>query len=181
MVVNPTKTQLLCIAGQSMADISSYVNTLVATIHIQESMILLGFAFGTSPNVDEHCKLIKRKYHSRVWLLRHLKNAGIPTKDICKVYQTTMRSTIEYAAPTYHSLLTIQQAEDLEKLQMKCLKCLKREEIKCWERSPSKHLRTISLPNGSRNNLPISTQYGHRSNLWKKKPTRNVCGRAQFT
>ena len=87
-------------------------------------MILLGFAFGNKATVDKHCRLIRKKYNSRVWLLRHLKVAGVPSGDLCQIYTSTLRSVFEYATSAYHSLLTMNQSDELERLQILCLKII---------------------------------------------------------
>lgn len=87
-------------------------------------MTLLGFPFGNRPNIDQHIALIEMKFNARSWLPRHLKNAGVPDADICNVYTTTIRSTMEYAVPVYHPLITSTQSEKLERLQRRALKTI---------------------------------------------------------
>lgn len=124
MVVNPAKTQLLCVSGSNYCRTSTFIEADSSRINSQESMTLLGFSFGTHPNVDEHVVLIKRKFNSRAWIPRHIKRAGVPEADICKVYSSMIRSTIEYAAPPYHSVLTTTQSDTLEGLQRRALKSI---------------------------------------------------------
>ena len=95
MVVNPSKTQLLCVSGSNYCRTSCFREAGSSRISSQESMTLLGFCFGTRPNADEHIALIKRKFNARSWIPRHLKGAGVPAKDICKIYTTIIRSSIE--------------------------------------------------------------------------------------
>ena len=60
----------------------------------------------------------------RSWLIRHLKKAGVPDRDLIKIYIAIVRSVIEYAVPAYHSLLTSNQADELERLQRTILKII---------------------------------------------------------
>ena len=124
MKVNPKKTQLLCVSGSNFCQTDCYIEADGDRIDSQESMMLLGFCFGNRPNMDEHVALIHRKFYARSWLPRHLKAAGIPEKDICKVYSSVIRSSIEYAIPAYHSLLTTTQSDRLERLQRRSLKSI---------------------------------------------------------
>ena len=59
-----------------------------------------------------------------IWLLRHLKAAGILPNDLIKIYFAIIRSSIEYAVPAYGSLLTVTQSHELEKLQKCALKTI---------------------------------------------------------
>ena len=51
-------------------------------IECQETMILLGYAFGSRPSVEAHVNHIKKKFVRLSWLPRHLKSAGISAVDI---------------------------------------------------------------------------------------------------
>ena len=44
--------------------------------------------------------------------------------DLLFVYQTVLRPVLDFAAPTYHALLSITQTEQLETLQWKALKII---------------------------------------------------------
>ena len=124
MRVNPLKTQLLCVSGSNYCESSCHIKTGNADIHSQDSMTLLGFSFGSRPDVSQHVSLIHRKFYVRSWILRHLCGAGVPVPDICRVYSTVIRSSIEYAIPVYHPLLTLTQSDKLEKLQKRALKII---------------------------------------------------------
>ena len=125
MVVNPKKTQLLCVSPAIYSDVSAFITTPDGgKIESQESMTVLGFRFGNRPNVSEHMRLIRDKFNARSWIVRHLKGAGVPEKDIVKVYASVVRSALEYASPIYHSLLTKAQEEELERMQRQSLKVI---------------------------------------------------------
>ena len=125
MVVNPKKTQLLCVSPAIYSDVSAFIITPDGEkIESQESMTVLGFRFGNRPNVCEHMRLIRDKFNTRSWIVRHLKGAGVPDHDIAKVYASVVRSALEYASPIYHSLLTKAQEEELERMQRQCLKVI---------------------------------------------------------
>ena len=87
-------------------------------------LILLGFAFDERPTVAAHMDLVRRKFYGRSWLLRHLKQAGVPLSDIAKIYAAVIRSVIEYAAPVYGPMMSGVQSEELERLQRQSLKLI---------------------------------------------------------
>ena len=124
MKVNPTKTQLLCVSGASYCETNCHFFADGVKISSQPSMTLLGFCFGNRPTVEDHIHLIQKKFNSRSWLPRHLRNAGVPQEDIVKIYASTIRSVVEYAVPVYHPLLTANQADKLESLQRRALKSI---------------------------------------------------------
>ena len=87
-------------------------------------MILLGFKFGNKPTVAAHVDFIISKFNSRSWLIRHLKQAGVPDQDLVKIFATVIRPVIEYAVPVYHPLLTEDQKSLIESLQRRILKII---------------------------------------------------------
>ena len=87
-------------------------------------MTLLGFQFDNRPSIAAHMGLIKKKFNCRVWLLRHLKQAGVSNKDVAQIYASTIRSAVEYAAPIYGPMMNSSQSNDLEKMQRQALKII---------------------------------------------------------
>ena len=67
MVVNPWKTQLLCVAPGASSEVLSFVDPPQGDrIECSDNMILLGFSFSNRPNVSSHVKLIKKKVNCRL-------------------------------------------------------------------------------------------------------------------
>ena len=54
----------------------------------------------------------------------NLKRAGVENRDILAVYFSIIRSVIEYASVTYHSMLTAEQSNALESLQRMCIRLI---------------------------------------------------------
>ena len=126
MRVNSSKTQLLCISPSINYEISSYFRPSDDSEEIvsQDTLKVLGFAFGRKPTVECHVKLIQSKFAARYWMIFHLKQNGVPQPDLVAIYSSIIRSTIEYAVPVYHHLLTAEQAEKIERLQKKVLRTI---------------------------------------------------------
>ena len=120
MVVNNEKTQLLCIShgGDNM---KTYVRTEEnERIESGTSLKILGFYYGEKPDVSLNTHMMTRKFSSDLWSMRFLKRAGMQADDLREMYSVLLRPTIEYAAVTYHSLLTAEQNENVERMQCKC-------------------------------------------------------------
>ena len=98
---------LLCISAAIHSDVESHMSLENGkTITSQPTVLLLGFQFGSRPTVAAHVELIRKKFIARSWIIRHLKASGVPEDDIAKVFATTIRPAIEYAAPVYTPMLT---------------------------------------------------------------------------
>ena len=122
MKVNTSKTQLLCISGNSAFNVQSYIRTTNEEIRSTEELKILGFWFGSTPNVNLHVEKMLNKFRSRLWALRHLKKSGMTTSDLLFVFTTMLRPVLDFAVPTYHPLLSIGQSRNIEALQKKALR-----------------------------------------------------------
>ena len=129
MKVNTDKTTLLCI-GNSREKVKTYIEDGNKRVTSVESLKLLGFHFSDSPTMGRHVEEIKKKVYNRSWTLVNLKRAGVEPRDILAVYYSIIRSVIEYASVTYHSMLTAEQSNALESLQRMCVRL-----IFGWDRS----------------------------------------------
>ena len=77
MSVNERKTQLLCISSAIDSDVSSYIRlTDDLIIRSGQSLKIVGFHFGSKPNVDVHIEKVLGKARSRSGVVRNLKRSG---------------------------------------------------------------------------------------------------------
>ena len=80
------------------------------------------FHFDTSAGPSAHIAKIQAKFNSRLWSLRYLKKAGMSTLDLLKAYTCFLRPLLEYAVPSFHSMMNEEQTKTLERLQARALK-----------------------------------------------------------
>ena len=80
------------------------------------------------PKYQQHSKKIIQKE-----LLRKLSGFGAPTKDLKLVYITFIRSVCEQSSNVWHSWLSIQNTEDLERIQKIALKIILKENYKDYQ------------------------------------------------
>ena len=117
MKVNPSKTQLLCVSGAINYETKSYVNLGNDTIRSSDTMKILGLTLDSKCTMAAHVANLKRKFAARIWIIRHLKRASLEAQKLIRVYCSLIRSCLEYAGATFHSLLTQTQSMMLERLQ----------------------------------------------------------------
>ena len=122
MKVNCSKTQLLVISPPNGYCNRSFIDINGVRIESREEMKLLGFFFGSEPNVNCHVAEIQRRFRARFWALIHLRRSGFKGKELFSLYTVFVRPVIEFCAVVYHSLLTSQQSIALERLQKQVIK-----------------------------------------------------------
>ena len=87
-------------------------------------MKLLGFYLGRRPRSDEHVKQLRRKFGARAWILRILKHAMISNNRLVQVYSSLVRPILEYPSNAFHSMLSGEASESLERLHRNALKSI---------------------------------------------------------
>ena len=84
--------------------------------------------------------LVKRA-RCKIWSLAKLREVGATRDQLTSVYITRVRSTVEYAAQVYHSLLNELQSSEIEDIQRASLQIILGTESQSYE----KNLSTLGL------------------------------------
>ena len=183
MRVNSEKTQLLCITGNTVNSVQSYIRTSDGKeITSGTELKILGFWFGPNPNVNVHVSKLKDKFRSRLWSLRHLKRSGMQSVDLLFVYLTIIRPVLDFAVPAYHPLLSATETANLESLQKRALKIVFDARFSYRE---SLALANISTLKDRREELTRKFAYSSLKNTrytdgwFPQKPTRHYETRKQ--
>ena len=87
-----------------------------------DELKILGFRFGSRPNCTAHVDGIKRSFRGRYWLLIHLKQHHFSEEELLTAYKSMIRPLAEYCSVVFHSMLTDQQDEQIERLQSTALR-----------------------------------------------------------
>ena len=125
MKVNSSKTLSLLVSEvKSYLPKAHFYDPEGNMIRAGDNMKMLGFRFSSTPDMSAHVSEIKRKFRSRMWALRHLGHRGFSSDDLLRVYLSTIVPCHDYCSVVYHSSLTGQQSDALERLQAQALKCI---------------------------------------------------------
>ena len=84
-------------------------------------MKILGFTFDNRPNANGHVERLIEKFYSKLWTLRFLKRSGVTRDKLLEIYKSVLRSTVEYCATVYHSMIPDVLSNKLEKIQKQAL------------------------------------------------------------
>ena len=71
-----------------------------------------------------NCQELCKKAYARVSMLTKLKYVGTTREDLLTIYKLFIRSCLDYCSVVYHSSLTQQQTNMVERIQRVCLKIL---------------------------------------------------------
>jgi hypothetical protein len=93
-------------------------------IEVVRSAKVLDMKISSDLKWNEHIQYICKKVASRLYLLRQLKRAQLPAKDLFLFYITCIRSIVEYACQVFHTGLPQYLSDDLETLQKRALRVI---------------------------------------------------------
>ena len=89
---------------------------------------LLGVWIAEDLSWSRNCQEICVKSYSRLSMITKLRYVGVSKDDLLDIYILFIRSITEYCAVSFHSSLTQQQSNKLEKIQKTCLKVIMGDE-----------------------------------------------------
>ena len=120
---------------------------------------------------------MRRKIRQRFWVLLHLRAFGFSTSELIRFYTSIVRPTAEYCAIVYHSQLTDEQDELLERQQSHALKLIYGPGISAGNMRkmagiPTLRQRPIDLCDKFAAEASVSARFCH----WfpTKRPVRNT-------
>jgi hypothetical protein len=93
-------------------------------IEVVPSATLLGLFISNDFKWNTHIENVCKKVSSRLYFLRQLKQAKIPSKDLLLFYVTCIRPVAEYACEMFHDSLPKYLSDDLEKLQKRACRII---------------------------------------------------------
>ena len=121
--VNSDKMTLLAISDANSYQAKAHIYDLNGSrIDSVKTLKALGFIFNSKADVSDQVETLCKRFRSRTWALRDLKKAGLSTDDLLRVYKTTIRPVVEYSSVIYHSMLSEERSEYIEKQQTQALK-----------------------------------------------------------
>ena len=86
-------------------------------IEVIKNTKLLGTEITDDLKWDLNTSSIVKKANMRMELLRRVANFGAPTKDLIEIYILFIRSILEQSATVWHSGLTADNRNDIERVQ----------------------------------------------------------------
>ena len=78
---------------------------------------ILGVIIQSDLKWNLHVNHLVKRCNRKLYMLRKLKKFNLPLKDLVLIYTGYIRPILEYCAPVFHSGLTLEQRNSLEKIQ----------------------------------------------------------------
>ena len=120
MKINEEKTKVILFNRSRKYDFmpECYIN-LDENLQVVEELKLLGVIIRSDLSWATHCNYMCKRAFARLWMLRRLKPLGANVGELLEVYNTQIRSILEFAVAAWNPGLTTVQVSQIERVQ-KC-------------------------------------------------------------
>jgi hypothetical protein len=169
MILNEKKTKNMIFNFTENYRFTTRLTLKDEPIEVVSSTKLLGTIITEDLKLDMNTQNLVKKANGRMELLRKLASFGTPIEDLKDVYILFVRSMLEQSAVVWHSSLTRDNKEDLERVQRSAMRVIFQERYVSYKQS-----LTI---------LGLETLESRRENLclnFAKKCTKNPKLRHMF-
>ena len=101
--------------SRSETEVATRLSLNGNTLDRIEEVKLVGVWITTWLDWDNNTREICKKAYARLTMLTKLKYAGVPAQDLITIYILYIRSLLEYCSVVWHSTLTAEMSQNLEK------------------------------------------------------------------
>ena len=107
-------------------------------LEIIDETRLLGVIVSDDLSWDKNTLSLVRRANARMRILHKLVDYGVPISDLVLIYFLYIRSVLEQSCPVWHSALTVENSQDLERVQKTALKIILQDDYINYEDSLDK-------------------------------------------
>ena len=130
MVVSKQKTKAMIFNFTKNYQFGTRLKLQNENIECVRKMKILGTLVNTSLTWDDNCAYLIKKVNSRMILIRSILSFGASRKEMVHFWITFCRNVLEQSCVIWHSSLTDENSEDLERTQKTFAKLILKDEYK---------------------------------------------------
>ena len=133
MIINQKKTKAMIFNFTDNHKFTTRLHLKGENIEIINSMKILGTIVNDRMSWDENCQFIIKKVNARMQLLRGVQSFGASHSEMVHLWTVFCRSVLEQSCAVWHSSLTQENTDDLERTQKSFCKIVLREQYTSYE------------------------------------------------
>ena len=141
MKINFAKTKLMLFNTCKKFDFMPNFELDGNQLELIDEMRLLGVVITSDLKWNSNTCSITSKAYKRLWFIRRLKQLGVSEQDLIDLYTKQVRCLLEYAVPVWHSSVTEEEKQDIERVQKSALRIILGQHFESY----SKALETTGL------------------------------------
>ena len=133
MLLNIDKTKVMIFNYTDLYQFSTRLSINGTPLQIIDEAKLLGVIISSDLLWNKNTKNITRKAYMRMGILHRLNEYDVPIEDLVLIYILYIRSVLEQSAVVWHSSLTEDNRNDLERVQKTALKVILKNKYHTYE------------------------------------------------
>ena len=133
MIISEKKTKAMIFNFTQNHQFTTRLELKGQKIEIVDKMKILGTVINSNLSWDDNCNAIIKKVNARMQLLRNIYSFGATTHEMVHLWVVFCRSVVEQSCVVWHSSLTKENNDDLERTQKTFSKMLLREKYVDYE------------------------------------------------
>jgi hypothetical protein len=133
MMLNTNKTKTMIFNYTDNFQFMTRLRVENEPIEVIDSTKLLGTIISKDLTWDLNTASLIKKANARMQLLRKVASFSTPTDDLKEIYILFIRSILEHSATVWHSSLTQENIDDLERVQNSGLRIILQEKYKSYK------------------------------------------------
>ena len=133
MIISQKKTKAMIFNFTDHHQFTTRIQLKGENIEIVPKMKILGTIVDNKLSWDDNCSMIIKKVNARMQLLRSVHSFGASTKEMVHLWTVFCRSVLEQSCVVWHSTLTLDNRDDLERTQKTFAKLVLREKYANYE------------------------------------------------
>jgi hypothetical protein len=133
MVINQKKTKAMVFNYTDNYKFTTRLQLKGENIEIVNKMKILGTIVNDKLCWDDNCQYIIKKVNARMQLIRNLQSFGATHSEMVHLWTIFCRSVLEQSCAVWHSSLTQENIDDLERTQKSFCKIVLRENYTTYE------------------------------------------------
>ena len=134
---NTKKTNAMIFNFSKQHQFSSRIQVEEDTIEIVTQTKLLGVLINNKLTWDDNTRYLIQKANSRMRLLHKLVSFSVPIEDLVNIYILYIRSIVEQSCQVWHSSLTLENIQNLERIQKNALRIILQEKYQNYSNALS--------------------------------------------
>ena len=137
MVLNEKKSKYI-IFNRAQADFNTRLTLNNINLEQVREARVLGVVLTDDLKFERNTQDICKRAFARISMITKLKYVGVPIPDLIDIFSLFVRSLLEYCSVSWHSSLTQEQSDDIERVQRTALKVILGNEYTDYQSSLNK-------------------------------------------
>ena len=133
MVISEKKTKAMIFNFTDNYQFTTRLELKGKNIEVVDKMKILGTIIDSTLSWDDNCSLLIKKVNARMQLLRGVQSFGASIEEMVHLWKIFCRSVLEQSCVVWHSSLTQENKDDLERMQKSFAKLVLKQKYSNYE------------------------------------------------